>query len=440
MSLDGVARSLPMVLSACGAVLAFATTSGCGGAAQQGSGAGFGVDGKVLTAGFDLVRGGLVIQDDGRIVVTSRNGLIRYTHEGQFDRAFGSGGKVKEDWGALNAVAIEHDGKLVVAGNVVTGTYQGLGVTDCALARYTRHGRLDPSFGEDGKVQTHLVLSAAHHSSCTIGRLAAQPDGKILALASTTGWAGNSALVRYTASGRLDPSFGRGGKVLVELTALTIALQNDGRIVVAGVANWSSDIDDPRGFALARYTSEGKLDPTFGRGGLVLTRAPFRHPSGEPARLGPIGHAEFASPDAMAIRPDGKIVLAGSSISGIALARYGADGRLDPSFGHRGMTNDDPQRRFHQPYEGVYATAFQRDGKIVSVGVSGAPHSDWKTNVALARHTENGHLDAGFGDGGSMLLGELSYADAAAIQRDGKILLGGGGALARFLPDGRLDR
>jgi uncharacterized delta-60 repeat protein len=420
-----------------------ATASGI--ADQSSDTDGFGTGGKVFTAVKAPVAGvrALVLQSDGRIVVTPGFfDLIRYTRKGRLDRSFGRGGKVLGDRAAWvggngagsDAMAIQADGKIILAGSVQYGSLGELGFTDFALARYTAEGRLDRSFGKAGEVQTHLE----RQSTLNISSLALQRDGKILAGGGTSG---DSALVRYTANGCLDPSFGRGGTILTFTHAFTlhqIALQDDGKIVVAGTGPTG---DKPEGFILARYTPDGKLDPSFGSGGLARTGR-FRRPPGEPSYL-----PEDASPEAVAIRPDGKIVVAGLSSSGIALARFTRDGHLDPSFGHGGMTDDDPQRRFREQNGGVYAAAFQGDGKIVSVGRTVAPHSEWKTNSALVRHTVAGELDTSFGDNGVVLanLGDVSEAYAVAIQRDGKIVAGGSGgkgpavALARFLPDGRLD-
>lgn len=429
------------------AVISVATASGCGGTGGDHGSAtgGFGTGGKVRTEMQGADRPvALAIQNDGKLVVsTNAFDLLRYTGRGRLDPSFGNGGKVdggsaqsptKGGSSLSSAMAIQRNGKIVVAGFI---TFRHL--ADFLLARYTPQGQPDPSFGKAGKVQTHLVRnpSSVGYSSA----LAIQRDGKILDLSGHSG-DGTDVLVRYTASGRLDPSFGRGGKIFTRVRDRNraIALQDDGKIIVAGTHIG----DDPHGFVLARYTSDGKLDPSFGSGGLALT-APFRRPAGEPEYRGPAGEAEFVNPVSVAIRPDGKIVVVGKSESGIALARFGADGRLDPSFGRGGTTNDDPHRRFHEPYYGVYAAALQPDGKIVSVGVSGVPPSDWKTNFVLARHHEDGELDTSFGDGGSLLasLGPLSYATAVAIQRDGKIVAAGKGelpvALARFMRDGRLD-
>jgi uncharacterized delta-60 repeat protein len=175
------------------------------------------------------------------------------------------------------------------------------------LARYTADGRLDPSFGRGGKV---LWIGPGFALALVI-----QPDGKLVA-------GGGYALARYTADGQLDSSFGQAGKVETDfgIWALAVAIQADGKIVAAGRSR-------PGRFALARFTANGSLDPSFGSGGTVVTR------------LGSGGE-----PRAVASQANRKIVAVGwihSRSHDFALTRYKVDGRLDPGFGRGGklLTN-----------------------------------------------------------------------------------------------------
>ena len=157
-----------------------------------------------------------------------------------------------------------------------------------------------------------------------------------------------------TAGGRLDPSFGRGGIVLTPLgfagaAARAVAIQTDGRVVAAG-----STLPAPRepdDFALVRYTLAGKLDPSFGTGGKVLKD------------LG--GDDEVF---AVAVQKDGKIVAVGDSADAAALVRFTTGGRLDSSFGTGGKVIDRSAATFLRQ-----AVAIQKDGKIVVVGWSAMP-------------------------------------------------------------------
>ncbi len=182
--------------------------------------------------------------------------------------------------------------------------------------------------------------------------------GAVLALALVTAVLPGAAVA---APGDLDPSFGSSGKVTTDFggsdAASAVAIQTDGRIVAAGRSG-SGD------FALARYNVDGSLDPTFGSSGMVMTD---------------FGGSDAAS--AVAIQPDGRIVTAGRSGSGdFALARYNADGSLDPSFGSGGKVTTD-----FGGFDLALGVALQSDGKIVAAGQGGSSF-----DFALARYNADG--------------------------------------------------
>jgi uncharacterized delta-60 repeat protein len=289
----------------------------------------FGRGGTVLTA-FRKPRpgkfaetwmSGLALQRDGRIVAAARTidfnvtrvALARYTRVGTLDATFGKGGKVEIDSGPLRGVGVralvlQRDGKIVVAGY---GRSRGR-VLDFAVARLTSRGAIDRSFGNDGRVTTPLGYQS------DAGAVAIQADGKIVAAGSVeVAHAGTQlGLARYLLSGVPDPSFGTDGTVLTDFALQSfpeIVIQPDSRIVVA------CGLDGPRRFGLGRYDVDGTLDPTFGEGGKVRTR----FPAGSEART-------------VALQRDGKIVAAGSAGGDFAVARYAAGGTLDRSFGGDG--------------------------------------------------------------------------------------------------------
>ena len=180
------------------------------------------------------------------------------------------------------------------------------------------------------------------------------------------------AVAALAVPGKLDPTFGSGGKVLTEIdggaTAQAIALQRDGNLVVAGVVHTGPNAD----FEVARYTPRGRLDRRFGREGMVATD---------------FGTYEHAA--AVKIQPDGRIVVAGytytegsSPQSAVAVARYRPNGSLDSSFGAGG--------KVLEPGVDFDALALQRDGKIVVGG------QDNNLNFALYRLKHDGSLDTGF--------------------------------------------
>ncbi|HEX6647906.1 MAG TPA: delta-60 repeat domain-containing protein, partial [Pyrinomonadaceae bacterium] len=185
------------------------------------------------------------------------------TQSGALDPSFGSGGKAINDFGGR--IALLPDGKMVAAGGASAA--DGF---DFALSRFNANGTVDTTFGSGGRVTTDLGGRFEGASS-----IAVQPDGKIV----TGGYAvvpinqfANFALVRYNSDGSLDLSFGTGGKVLtnfgnISAQAYSMALQPDGKIVLAGYVNFNGS----ESFALARYNTDGTLDAGFGTGGKVHT-------------------------------------------------------------------------------------------------------------------------------------------------------------------------
>jgi uncharacterized delta-60 repeat protein len=288
-------------------------------------------------------------------------------------------------------------------------------------------GDLDPTFDGDGKATTDFASFTEQAAEIAI-----QGNGKILAAGGT----GDFLLVRYNTNGSLDTTFGGGaGSVTTDFasrgdSAGAVALQADGKIVVAGVASFSSTDDR---FALARYNTDGSLDPTFDGDGKVTTEfAPGSEGAG-----------------AVVIQADGRIVAAGSASFSMgrhdfALARYNTDGSLDASFDGDGKVVTD----FASGDDHGRAAAIQADGKIVATGttflsLNGVPR------FALARYNTDGSLDSTFDGDGRVETAVTSHsqANAAAIQTDGKIVAAGLGwvgetkdfALARYNSDGSVD-
>jgi uncharacterized delta-60 repeat protein len=299
----------------------------------------FGNKGKVTTAlnGNDQARA-VVIQPDGRIIevgltdINSPGGatefaLVRYNVNGTLDTTFGTGGKVltQTSPGAncnINDVALQADGKIVVAGTAPGAPGGPSGSFQFCLARYNSDGTLDTTFGPNhtGIVQT--VTGTATNSDNEAQAVVIQSDGKIVAggdaqIGTYQAW----ALVRYNSDGSLDSAFGSGGIVTQAIGSLTdnpidsiedIALQSDGKIVVAGDHSSSTTADE---FALGRFNgADGSLDTTFNSSGIVTTQ------------IGVSSHAY-----GVVLQPsDGKIVAAGKTNSGsetdMALARYLNDG------------------------------------------------------------------------------------------------------------------
>src|SRR5260221_8812952 len=292
---------------------------------------------------------------------------------GALDTTFGTGGIVTGPVSGEEAsIAIQSDGKLVVAAPVVLGAD-----TDFGLVRYNPDGTVDTTFGSGGIVQTDFN----HHFDFAESVLI-QPDGKILAGGFSNDNRGtNFALARYNTDGTLDPTFGNGGRVETEFdttvgtnvirqsgTANRMALQSDGRIIVAGTVAGNA--------AAARYTADGRLDSTFGVNGIL-------HLSLEGAVTG------------MLVQPDGKILLTGGTFSSRWLVRLNVDGTTDPSFVAPGPLGLVPN-----------AVALQTDGKILLAGnefFSGFSGGNGDS-IAVARFNADGTLDSGFGNAGRTLV------------------------------------
>lgn len=290
---------------------------------------------------------------------------------------------------------------------VAAGLTRAPGTDSLAMARYTATGRLDPRFGKRGKVVASGIGSAS--------ALAIQLDGKIVsAVRSSTGNHVASTLVRYGVNGGADAGFSHDGTVSRGFVR-AIAVQTSGRIIAAGPA-------------LLRYTARGVLDRSFGHGGKI--------PS---------------SFIAVAIQPDDKIV---ALTPGGVVVRYTSRGSRDPTF-HTAVVDMD----------GPAALALAPDAKIVVAGHVGDFDA---SDFAVGRLTPDGTPDTTFGDGGKAVIDftpksncagcqrNTDIANAVAVQRDGKIVAAGSTdfhgvcddmgnscdtfALVRFKEDGSLDR
>ena len=388
----------------------------------------FGIGGKVLTAfSSGLVNqdlgAAIAIQSDGKIVAVGTSGpnglrkaaMARYNTDGSLDTTFGGGGEVltvicgQDD--LASSVAIQTDGKIVVSGaSYCFSPDFGYNFT---VTRYNTDGSLDSTFGSGGKVVTGFGGDGNYGNAVAI-----QSDGKIVvAGTSNAGGTGQFAIARYTTGGSLDSTFGSGGKKLTSFGGTNdnvrgAILQPDGKIVAAGASNANGGAD----FALARYNpSDGSLDSTFGSGGKVLTD------------LGGADDSVYR----LAIQVDGKIVAGGwSNAAGnydFALARYNpSDGSLDSTFGSGGKVLTDFSGT--GSYDSVGGLAIQADGKIVAAGYSNA--GDVNGDFALARYNSGGSLDSTFGSGGKVLTdfsgsGSADNPVALAIQADGKIVAAG---------------
>ncbi|MBK9947788.1 MAG: DUF4347 domain-containing protein [Nitrospira sp.] len=238
------------------------------GSLDTGFGGGSGYVSTDLAGGNDRADS-LTIQSDGKVILAGFgfNGtsfdfaLVRYNTDGSLDTSFNGTGKVLTDFGGNssdtgNEVRVQADGKIVVAGWSDTG-----GTNDFAIARYDANGTLDTGFGAGGQVTIDLGGSDLAEG------LTIQADGKLL-VTGTAGINGNDfGLVRLNTDGSLDTTFSGDGVATTDYTAssddraYSVAVQNDGQIVVSGTSKVGALGD--YNYALTRYTSIGALDTTL---------------------------------------------------------------------------------------------------------------------------------------------------------------------------------
>ena len=360
----------------------------------------------------------VAVQRDGKIVVAGsaqvtdvdRFALVRYNSDGSLDTTLNGSGKLTTAVGTGDyhgkGMALQGDGKIVVTGY----SFKAGGGLCFTVLRYRTDGSLDTSFGDAGKVTTSVGGKNDSAESVII-----QGDGKIV----VAGWFNASsnndfAVVRYNANGTLDTSFNETGKAAADFGAdaygRSVAVYGDGRIVVAGYTTKS--YESKKQCALACFKANGSLDTSFNGTAKVTTN------------LGGDGNAEGRS---VTVQTDGKIVVVGYATAGntekFALARYNADGAPDTSFGDSGRVMTDVG------ISGSNATgvALQKDGKIVVAGYA-VNNSGTDYDFACVRYNTDGKVDQSFGDGGKIMtsVGKGDgKANSVAVQSDGKIIVAG---------------
>lgn len=391
----------------------------------------------------------LAVQPDGKIVAggyTAFNAhasltdwtLTRYNPDGALDPSFDGDGQLitrfdpelRSSW--VKGLALQPDGKIVAVGKAFFRDAGWFGLDGLGVARYNGDGTLDSTFAEGGKRSEWLDLDLTE----TAAPLVIQPDGKLVVVGTSqdegTGRDVFTA-VRLLSNGALDPTFAGDGKATIlfagDANPRAVALQSDGKVVIAGRAHDAANLT--YAFGVARLNADGSVDPTFAEDGWVLT-----------------GFTQSEGAYALAIQPDGKILVGGEaqgesddSNADFTLLRYQVNGALDPSFDGDGkvFTGFAPAS-----LEGIRSLAVQLDGKIVATGST----SDWyNRNFAVVRYNADGSLDLSFSRDGKTttdLGAPNDKANTLAIQADGKVLVAGAdyytAALTRYRIDGSAPR
>jgi uncharacterized delta-60 repeat protein len=402
-------------------------------------------DGLVQLSGSDNPQ--VAIQSDGKIDVaaffSTQIGVLRLSTSGAIDKTFGTSGYAKPA-GATGLGEVDDlkitNGKLLLVGDQADSS-------GARVVRLTSGGAQDSTFGSGG-VATAQLLSVGNGNGEVLDGFAIQSDGKLLLSGYSPFIAINQSVVlRLSADGKLDTSFGEGGRSSTVGSGNAgqyndVVIQSDGKIVAAGYAlSLASGTID---FLIDRYNANGTLDTSFGSGGRVMI------------------DFDSARDEANSITlAGGKIIVSGDAQSlsdhhtQIGIVRLNGDGTLDKTFNATG-------KRFQSVAAstdgslGPVVNAVQADGSII-IGTETEPGSSSRVGVVM-RFTPGGAIDSGFADNGTFLLSYdlLNYPSGSAkkilIQNDGKILVGGETfvnhgfnafradfAMARLKTDGTLD-
>jgi uncharacterized delta-60 repeat protein len=356
---------------------------------------------------LDIVANQVIALPDGRAYVGGEYGwdlrLGRLDFDGNPDPTFGTGGSVTTDVlggtaEEVQSMVVQLDEKIVVLSDAnPPGGYQQF-----ALLRYDKFGVLDPTFGNNGLVTTHLGYNGANTS-----KLLLQPDGKLIAAGEVSN--GNrslAAIVRYLPNGLIDPDFATGGKFVADLLGGTSGgeirsglVLPDGKLLFVGI---SGGYNASR-IVLLRLLPNGTPDPTFGANGVQqLLTAPFPWSS------------------EMIPAPGGGFFIVGDYQDKFGLVRVTDAGELDTSWGSGGSVTLYVDGNAHIGTGG--AVAVQSDGSLI------VSHEHWY-GWYVARVLANGQQDAAFGTGGVVNQNLGSYGEGGrslALQPDGRVLVAGG--------------
>lgn len=316
------------------------------------------------------------------------------------------------------------------------------GLVACLLAApaAAERGALDRSFGERGSVTTPAPLGG-HWSQAKVQVAATADGGSVVA--------SGAKLYRYTATGQLDSAFGSGGTLEVKISdslefkATDLAVDPEGRIVAIGTATrWGSSRQPQPSFAaVVRYLPDGSPDPSFGDDGHVTSDFGLHSRAGAPPVVASFGAVGKTGEVTLVVgKVERRASCGGPPRLGehdLLVARLGAEGHPDRSFGERGT------RRIGA-LEEVAAMAFSQDGEIMLAGplprrcgngpesavISLAPDGSPRRSFGTRRFTGRAAAIAVDHRGRTVVL----FHERQTAQRnehDYKVL--------RLLPDGGLD-
>jgi uncharacterized delta-60 repeat protein len=349
------------------------------------------------------------------------------------DPTFGDGGIASTSVGSVadspGRIALQPDGRIVQVGRALNYQSAGSYGYDIGLVRFNADGGLDLSFGQDGKVNTDIGSSHPVYTDETVGAVAVQADGKIVVAGSRRRYTKSGSasfewnqwdvmLLRYDSSGNLDPGFGTGGKVVIDLDGKgttpegfnDVAFQSDGKIIGVGYTYPGNNR-----FLIMRFNTDGSLDTSFGAAGTGVV----------------VEHFSIATlEDAYSVHvlPDDSMVVAGRGVKpdgnpAVTLLKLTASGRLDTSFNGSGKVGMSVG-----PVSSLSVVTADADNRILAAGRT-SPSSSGDEELLVMRFNGNGSLDTSFNGTGifSVSLGDYRYQSLRGLEvrDDGKIIASG---------------
>lgn len=345
--------------------------------------------------------------------------IVKETLPGELDTSFGQNGiaTIGLRNGVVNSLVVQADGKIWLAGYSDSQN----NVRAITVARFLANGHPDPSFGKTGCIRLKYA------SPSKASALAIQKDGRVLVAGKTPiewmpGQYSNMIIVRLHTDGTLDTSFGSNGVCLIDCKnpseAYALAIQPDGKVLVGG--------ESANKGVLARLTQSGVQDFLFGTSGVAMVQG--------------------AVISALVLQKNGNIVAAGAISDRFGLMRFDDRGRLDSSFGRAGMMSMEGGQRGQ-----AFDVTSLPDGRIMAIGSCG---NSWPLDkLVLLCCKPDGNLDPSFGRGGLVIteLGAMrAEGSSLIVQPDGKVVFGGGirqGSpkmtnvlLGRSMPEGLPDQ
>jgi len=399
----------------------------------------YGSNGLSVTTGISIAVD-IAIQSDGKAVVLVPSGnnfaALRFNTDGSPDSSFGTNGMTIVDFKSPNliiptqdtphTILIDPNGAILLAGS--TEPILLSHGTDFALVRLNRNGTIDKSFGKKG-----LVITDFSHADDVIYDLAVQDNGKILAVGKATDSGDvRFAVARYLTDGSLDPNFANNGTKSFGWgqgfnIANGVAVQDDGKIVMTGLTELNDSDGNSHAYsALARLRPGGSFDLTFSTNGKA--KSAIRDANGE------IIGSWAGRP---VIQSDGKIVVTGfyNILQDFDVARYNTDGSLDTAFGNDGIVFPGP---LVSGQELPVNRRIALDGGNIIFGgwadINGF-FPACNPEIVLYRYDSSGSADPTFGINGMVeydpfrdvnQCGKGVSAEAFALQPDGKIVTAGG--------------